>query len=62
LDLRGGGKFTRWKGTQEFQKFIASIKPYDNTAVSPAFQDTRQRLKEQELDRQGSFDSGVGSA
>jgi hypothetical protein len=62
LKLLRDDKFPRWKATPEFHKFIASIKPYDNTTVSPAFQDTRQRLMEQELDRQGSFDSGVGSA
>jgi Flp pilus assembly protein TadG len=62
LKLLRDDKFPRWKATQEFQKFIASIKPYDNTTVSPAFFDTRQRLKERNLDRQASFESAGGSA
>jgi hypothetical protein len=62
LKLLRDDKFPRWKATPEFHKFIASIKPYDNTTVSPAFQDTRQRQNLHEVDGQGSFDSGVGSA
>jgi hypothetical protein len=62
LKLLRDDKFPRWKATQEFQKFIASIRPYDNTTVSPAFFDTRQKLKERNLDRQASFDSAGGSA
>jgi hypothetical protein len=62
LKLLRDDKFPRWKATQEFQKFIASIKPYDNTTVSPAFFDTRQKLKERNLDRQASFESPGGSA
>jgi hypothetical protein len=61
LKLLRDDKFPRWKATQEFHKFIASIRPYDTTTVSPAFQDTRMRLKEQEVDGQGSFGSGGGS-
>jgi hypothetical protein len=62
LKLLRDDKFPRWKATQEFQKFIASIRPYDNTAVSPEFHDTRLRLKEHELERQRSFDSGKSTS
>jgi hypothetical protein len=61
LKLLRDDKFPRWKTTQEFQKFIASIRPYDNTTVGPAFHGTHQRPKEKNLDRQGSFESGGGS-
>jgi hypothetical protein len=61
LKLLRDDKFPRWKATPEFHKFIASIKPYDNTTVGPAFQDTHQRPKEKNLDRQASFESGGGS-
>jgi hypothetical protein len=62
LKLLRDDKFPRWKATREFQKFIASIRPYDNTAVSPEFHDTRLRLKEHELERQRSFDSAVSTS
>jgi hypothetical protein len=62
LKLLRDDKFPRWKATQEFHKFIASIRPYDNTAVSPAFHDTRLRMKEHELERQRSFDSGKSTS
>jgi hypothetical protein len=62
LKLLRDDKFPRWKATQEFQKFIASIKPYDNTTASPASFDTRPMTKEQNLDGQGTFESEGGSA
>jgi hypothetical protein len=62
LKLLRDDKFPRWKATQEFHNFIASIRPYDNTTVSPAFYDTRQMTKEQNLEGQGTFESEGGSA
>jgi hypothetical protein len=62
LKLLRDDKFPRWKATQEFQKFISSIKPYDNTTVSPAFYNTRLNMKDHGLDRQRSFDSGGNSS
>jgi hypothetical protein len=62
LKLLRDDKFPRWKATQEFQKFIASINPYDNTTASPASFDTRPMTKEQKLDGQGTFESEGGSA
>jgi hypothetical protein len=62
LKLLRDDKFPRWKATQVFHNFIASIKPYDNTTVSPAFYDTRQMTKEQNLEGQGTFESGEDSA
>jgi hypothetical protein len=62
LKLLRDDKFPRWKATQEFHNFIASIKPYDNTTVSPAFYDSRQMTKEQNLEGQGTFESEGGSA